>query len=242
MIWYETELEENREMVTEAAGYQQQVFTNATQRLASVITRTGEKNLIVFNPLPTRAPTSSARTYRPERRGFRDRHATPRAATAGWHSRCSSPKDIPATGYKAYSLVGGPRSVRAADLADAASGKPVLPDQVNPATGALTSLFDKTLGVELVETNAPHAFNEYLYEFRTHTGGLEYDSVWSRMEKAEAVSVSRGPVADVLTVTGKAEGVRALKQTVILYHDLPRVDFGIWLDKAPFEGMWPQTP
>ena len=56
------------------------------------------------------------------------------------------------------------------------------------------------------------------------------------MEKADAVSVSRGPVADVLTVTGKAEGVRALKQTVILYHDLPRIDFGIWMDKAPFHG------
>ena len=63
------------------------------------------------------------------------------------------------------------------------------------------------------------------------------------MEKADSVSLERGPVADVLTVTGKAEGVRALKQTVMLYHDLSRVDFGIWMDKprrsAAFVGSLP---
>lgn len=101
-------------------------------------------------------------------------------------------------------------------------------------------MFDKALGVELVETNAPHAFNEYLYEFRSNTRGLEYDSQWSRLEKADAITVRRGPVADLVTVTGRAGGVRHLKQTILLYHDLPRVDFGIWLDKAPFEGSWPK--
>ena len=60
------------------------------------------------------------------------------------------------------------------------------------------------------------------------------------MEKADAVTVSRGPVADVLTVTGKAGGVKQLKQTVILYRDLPRVDFGIMLDKLPFGGSFPR--
>lgn len=39
-------------MVAEAAGYQQQVFIRAAGRLAGAITRTAERNLIVFNPLP----------------------------------------------------------------------------------------------------------------------------------------------------------------------------------------------
>ena len=55
------------------------------------------------------------------------------------------------------------------------------------------------------------------------------------------MTVDRGPVADVLTVTGKAKGVQSLKQTVLLYHDLPRVDFGIWMDKAPFRGQFNQA-
>ena len=32
------------------------------------------------------------------------------------------------------------------------------------ATGAITSIFDKQLKVELVDQAAPHKFNEYLYE------------------------------------------------------------------------------
>ena len=57
------------------------------------------------------------------------------------------------------------------------------------------------------------------------------------MAIAENVTVDRGLVADVLTVTGKAGGVRAIKQTVVLYHGLPRIDFHLWPDKAPFRGV-----
>ena len=42
----------------------------------------------------------------------------------------------------------------------------------------------------------------------------------------------------MLTIAGKAEGVNSMKQTVTVYHDLPRVDFGIWMDKAPFAGEY----
>ena len=57
------------------------------------------------------------------------------------------------------------------------------------------------------------------------------------MEKADTIRVIRGPVADVLCVAGKAAGVNQLKQTVVLYHGLPRIDFHLWLDKAPFRGV-----
>lgn len=239
MTWYETELEENREMVSEAGGYQQKVFTDASQRLTGVITRPGEKNLIVFNPLPyPRADIVRAKI--------------PAASVIDSVTGAKLPvqqlqdgtalfvaANVPATGYKTYSLAGDPRPIATvtAEMLESQFYR----IQINPVTGALTSLFDKTLGVELIETNAPHAFNEYLYEYRTHTTGQYYDSVWSRMEKAESASLARGPVADVLTVTGKARGVRALKQTVILYHDVRRVDFGIWMDKAPAPGQLNQN-
>jgi fibronectin type 3 domain-containing protein len=236
MTWYETELEENREMVTEAAGYQQQVFTQTSQRLARFITRSGEKNLIVFNPLPYQR-TDLVRAEIPAGRvvdsvtGAKVPVQQLADGTAVFVA-----ENIPATGYKTYSLLGGPGSVVAA--APGTLENRFYRLQFHPATGVLTSLFDKTLGIELVEPNAPHAFNEYLYEFRSHTDGLNFNSVWSRLEKADAVTVSHGPVADVLTITGRAEGVRALKQTILLYHALPRVDFGLWLDKAPFQGQF----
>ena len=75
--------------------------------------------------------------------------------------------------------------------------------QYNRVSGAITSIFDKTLGVELVEANSPHVFNGYLYEFRTSTKGMDFNSVWSHMDKADLVRVTRGPVADELTVIEK---------------------------------------
>jgi len=236
--WYETEREEHREQVTEASGYQQQVFSNATRNLAGVISRTGQKNLIVFNSLPYQR-TDVVRAEIPAESvvdsvtGAKIPVQQLADGTAVFIA-----KDIPATGYKVYSLAGKARPVATVTSNKALENK-FYRMNWNPETGALTSLFDKKLGVELIETNAPHAFNEYLYEFRTHTGGVNFDSQWSQLKKADAITVNRGPVADVLTVTGKATGVRDLKQTVILYHDLPRVDCGIWMDKAPFRNhLW----
>jgi hypothetical protein len=154
-------------------------------------------------------------------------------------SRVFIAKEVPATGYKVFGLEPAGESAAVPTM----SARLELETRfykirINGETGALLSLFDKTQGVELVETNAPHAFNEYLYEFRTDIGDFNYDSKWSRMQKADSVKLEQGPLAYVLTVAGKAEGVREMKQTVIVYHDLPRVDFGIWMDKAPFQGQY----
>jgi hypothetical protein len=237
MWWYETELEENREMVTESSDYQHRVFTNATRNLNRVINRTGAKNIIVFNPLPYKR-TDIVRTDIPE--GY-----LPVDPVSGANvpvqklpdgSSVFIAADIPSTGFKTYKLTAGV-------LHSQEHAVPVLENrfyriEFDRTTGTLTSLFDKLLGIELIEKKAPHAFNEYLYEFRTLTQGLEYNSVWNSMEKADSVTVRQGPVADVLRVTGRAEGVKKLVQTVILYHDIPRVDFSIWLDKLPFGGSY----
>lgn len=242
MCWYETELEENREMVNEAGDYQQRAFVSASQRLSSAITLTGERNLIVFNPLPY-LRTDIVRTDLPA-------DLVPVDATSGAKPLVQQLSDgsmvfivenIPAIGYKTYQLIEG-QSRKNGFMSDSVLTleNKFYRIQVNRVTGTINSLFDKTLDVELIETNSPHAFNEYLYEFRTKTDGQNSNSVWSRMEKADTVSVIRGPVADVLTVTGKAGGVKQLKQTVTLYHDLQRIDFGIWLDKLPFDGSFPK--
>jgi len=238
MAWYETELEENREMTDDAAACQQQAFASVSRRLAGVITRSGDRNLVVFNSLPT--PRTDV-----------VRAAIPAAELVDAVTGARVPvqqlpdgsaifvaRNVPATGYRTYALEGTPVPVSTAEVT--ALESPFYRIRFHPTNGVLTSLFDKTLGVEWVDTNAPHAFNEYLYEFRTHANGLDYSSVWSRMERADSIQVVRGPVADVLTVAGKAGGVRALRQTVILHHHLSRVDFAIGLDKAPFGGAFPR--
>lgn len=240
LAWYETELAENREMAEEACVYQQQVFRHAAGRLAGAIARSAEQNLIVFNPLPYPRTDIVFAEIPAESVVDAATCETLAVQTLPDGSAAFVAKDVPAIGYKVFTLNSG-----AADRRDGSGSIEPLPAvlesryykiQFHPATGAITSLWDKSLGVELVEKDAPHAFNEYLYEYRTRTTGLDFDSTWSRMEKADAVEVRRGAVADVLTIHGKAEGTRALRQTVILYHDLPRIDFAIWLDKAPFRG------
>ncbi len=239
MVWYETELEENREMAAEAAGYQQQVYESASQRLAGAVARTAEKNLLVFNPLPYER-TDAVHADIPA--GFVPMDVTTGAKLPVQQlpdgSKVFLAAKVPATGYKTYALVEDAPVTATAE--EGALENRFYRLQFNAVTGVITSLFDKAHGVELVESGAPHGFNEYLYEFRTQTTGVEYDSVWRRMEKADTITVSHGPVADVLTVTGAAGGVRQLKQTVTLYHDSPRVDFGIWLDKLPFGGSFPR--
>jgi len=48
---YETELEENREMVTEAKQFSDRVMDDSLLRLTGLITTSAEKNLVVFNSL-----------------------------------------------------------------------------------------------------------------------------------------------------------------------------------------------
>ena len=237
MVWYETELEENREMVKEAGFYQQAAFTSAAKRLNEVISRKGKQNIVVFNPL-SRSRTDLVKTEIPA--GMIPVDGSSEKMPVQLLPDGSSvfiAKEVPATGYKVFSLE--PVSELAA--VPTVSARLEIETRfykirINGETGALLSIFDKTQGVELVETNSPHAFNEYLYEFRTDTGGRNYDSEWSRMQKADSIKLEQGPLAYVLTIAGKAEGVNAMKQTVTVYHDLPRVDFGIWMDKAPFRG------
>jgi hypothetical protein len=240
MVWYETELEENREMVKEAGFYQQAAFSSASKRLTDEISRKGKRNIVVFNTLP-RNRTDLVKMEIPA-------GLIPLDETTGEKmpvqllpdgSRVFIAREVPATGYKVFRLE--PLSERATEP----TVSPKLETEarfykirINGETGALLSLFDKRQGVELIETNSPHAFNEYLYEFRTNIADNNYDSKWSIMQKADSVRLEHGPIADVLTVTGKAEGVLEMRQTVVFYRDLPRVDFGIWMNKAPFKGKF----
>jgi hypothetical protein len=226
MTWYETELEENREMVTEAESYRDQVFASATRRLNGVIARNGEKNLVVFNAQPHRR-TDSVRV------DLQKNEIVVEQTTGGKPAVQHLPDgsamflahDVPATGYRVYRI-----ETAAAEKTESASGPildtPFYKMAYDPATGAITSLFDKELAVELIDPAAPHQANQYLYVARGQ---------WTTMLKADSITVERGPVADILTVTGKAGGVTSLKQSVIIHRGIKQIDFTLWVDKAPYK-------
>jgi hypothetical protein len=110
----------------------------------------------------------------------------------------------------------------------------------DPATGVITSIRDKQRDLELVDQSAPHHFNEYLYE-RFETSDWAAPTTWHRVQAA-TLKASSGPVAQIMQVTAKPVGVETMTQTVILYADLPRIDFALDMVKAPTGRSGAQPP
>lgn len=73
-------------------------------------------------------------------------------------------KDVPATGYKVYELQKTKEQAPAAKVGDATTlESPYYRVELDPATGAVRSLYDKQLQKELVSQSSPYRFGEYLY-------------------------------------------------------------------------------
>jgi hypothetical protein len=236
MRQYETELVENREMVLEGEEFCRQVSDGALEKLASLVTTRSDRNLIVFNSLP-RARTDVVRfDSKVLGDAFRisddaEGKEVPHQVLQAGHSVFIA-HDVPAMGYKSFSLVPAPGSGKPAESPkDNRLENQFYRLTFNPQTGALTSIWDKDLGVELVDQSAPHQFNEYLYE-RIEKSAAQVTSVWYRVLSAQ-LSATAGPVADLMTVTAAPRGVESLTQTILLYHDLKRIDFGLDLVKSP---------
>ncbi len=237
--WYETELDENREMVAEGEQLGQAAARDAQIRLNRVIARDGDRNLVVFNALP-QSRTDVVRCSSKEiAEGMRLVDETTGKAVA--HQRLPDGSvvfvatDVPATGYKVFRLDVERPSGRLERAEARSTSEGVMESRfyritINPTNGVVTSLRDKELNVELVETNAPHGLNEYLYQ---RFDNMTWQSGHVDRAPTSHVSVVRGPVADVLTVEGPAPGVRERRQTVVLYRDVRRIDCGLWLNKLP---------
>jgi hypothetical protein len=236
MRQYETEQVEDREMVTEGEGFCRQALEGALNKLTALITTKSDHTLIVFNPLPY------ARTdvVRFDSKGLdttfqitdtSSNEMVPHQILPDGNCIFAA-KDVPATGYRSYSLLPGPASAMGAVTVKGNQMESQFYRLTfNEHNGALVSIWDKELGLELVDQSAPHQFNEYLYE-RIEKSGPSSASVWYRTQSAQ-LSATSGPVADLMTVTSAPQGVDSLTQTILLYHNLKRIDFGIDMIKSP---------
>jgi hypothetical protein len=235
----ETEQAEMREMVQDAKFFADQAREKALDRLAGLISTTAERTVIVFNPLD-HARTDLVRIAVAEL--GQDACLIDAAAekVVPWQRDggeiCFVAAGVPSLGYKSYRIVTKAEAKTAQTTAPMTAENGVLENrfyrvQFDATTGAITSIFDKELKVELVDQSAPHKFNEYLYE-RFETPDFKIASRWYRVEKAET-SGTTGPVFAKISVKSSAVGAEKIEQSVILYNDLKRIDFSLDLVKSP---------
>jgi hypothetical protein len=240
MRQYETELEENREMVAESAEFSRRALDGALERLSQDITTEAERSILVFNPL-THARTDVVRIDGKDLPNG-SRLVDPASGKEAPHQQLPDggvvfiAPDVPSLGYKVFSVLPGAAGAAAQPSDRAGHDGRVLENgsyciRFDPATGAIVSIRDKQLGVELVDPSAPHKFNEYLYE-RFETPDITTPSKWHRVQSAK-LETTRGPVAAVMTIQATAVGADDLRQTVVLYHGPKRIDFRLELVKSP---------
>ncbi len=235
---YETEQAENREMAVEAAEFTRRALDGALEKLGGLIATDAEANVVVFNPLTWPRTGVVKLAASKDSAPFRliDTATGGEAPTQRLESGevIFIAAGVPATGYKTFRVLPAAASDGTPDAPRA--GAATLENRFyrvvfDPATGAITSIRDKELGLELVDSSAPHAFSEYLYE-RYETAGMEDPPRWYKLRDVR-LKPEQGPVAATMTITGLAAGVETLRQSVSLYHNLKRIDFTLDLAKSP---------
>jgi alpha-mannosidase len=153
-------------------------------------------------------------------------------------------KDIPALGYKLYSL----QATKEGDAAHEADSKgSVIENQyyrvtVDPAAGAIASIFDKQLGKELVDSKSPYKFGSYLYI----TGGddIPNNSLYRfgaglnppaltvhAAGDGKLSSVRRTPFGKVITLESSCVNTPSIRTEIQLYNDEKKIEIRYDLHK-----------
>ena len=232
---YETEKAEDREMVTESREFAEHALNASLPKLTGIIKTVSERNIVVFNPLAWKrtdvvhVPAEALGVDSQLVDGSTGKPVAHQILPDGQVVFVA--ENVPSTGYKTFSIQHGssPRSSEPgnADFLESRFYR----IQFDHATGAITSIRDKELNQELVDSAAPQRFNEYLYE-RYESPQPEKPSTWYRVSSA-SLQAYQGQVASVMTIKSSAVGVESLQQTVTLYNDLKRIDFNLDMVKSP---------
>jgi len=236
--YYEVEKEMHRALVSEGEALAESALQSALSKLENMITTDPNRTLIVFNPL-TWERTDLVRLKDdnlPYPFHVVD-NVTGRSIPCQKMSDGTTvfvARNIPSLGYKTFRIVPGEKpsgrnhsSLRAASTTLENKFYKIVFD---PETAGIVSIHDKQMDVELVDRNAPHKFNEYLYQRYETNSYLKPQ--WYRA-KTENLSSVAGEVAGMMTADVAAVGAETIKQTVVIYNDIKRIDFLQHIDKAP---------
>ena len=145
-------------------------------------------------------------------------------------------QDVPPVGYKAYEI----KSIKDAPPTPAAASGEMIENQyyrvvLDPASGAVKSIFDKDLNKELVNASSPFRFNQYVYV----TGGdkspnrlLEFNPAWPVPELTphgssggRIVSITHEPFGQVARLESSGVNTPAIRTEVILFDGQKKIGF-----------------
>lgn len=154
-------------------------------------------------------------------------------------------RDVPAVGYKCYQIVDGrfPSSAEEALPIGTTLENSFYRIEVDPAAGALKSVYDKQLGRELVDSASPYRFNQYLYV----SGGDETATQLVYLRKALPLAkllvtpASGGRVTgarktaygQVLTYETSGPHAPSIETEIILFDGEKKIEFINRLRKEP---------
>jgi alpha-mannosidase len=122
--------------------------------------------------------------------------------------------DVPALGYRCYGVV--PRGSIPERAKDEATSNTIESRYyrvtVDPERGGIASIYDKTLGVELVDESSPYALDQYVYAGYGHDGE---DLIQQRVAKnSSLLQISPAlPVADLKISTAQRGSVKTVEKT-----------------------------
>jgi alpha-mannosidase len=155
----------------------------------------------------------------------------------------TSSADTGGIGYETYPLVGAqhaaPQPVAVTRPDDRTIENRFYTISIDPQTGGIASLFDKELGRELIDPEAPYRAGEYLYvaggeNTRLHEASAHLPMPRLKEKRPEAVAVrpgADGPVFGSLVIETKNEVTPKIATEIILYRDVKRVDLAVRLTK-----------
>ena len=163
-------------------------------------------------------------------------HSASRYATGQFESRFGFnlafvAENVPSMGYKTFRIV-------PTDERSDASTSLVLTDNgienrffkimLDPETGTVKSIYDKELGIELVDKDAPHQVNQMISRW-VKTGKEESP------KNASIRKGQNGPVYASLIISTSGAGCPQLTQEIKLFDKIKRVDFAnrVLKDQTP---------
>ncbi|MBS1850593.1 MAG: hypothetical protein JST79_06750 [Acidobacteria bacterium] len=153
-------------------------------------------------------------------------------------------KDVPALGYKLYSLQPARQAMPAAAQT---TSETVVENQfyrltLDPASGAIAGIFDKQLGQELVNTGSPYKFGSYLYvtggddipnnSLYRFGAGLNPPALTVRPAgKGKIVGIKKTPFGTIITLESSAYNTPRIQTEITLYDDEKKIGFRYDLHK-----------
>jgi alpha-mannosidase len=148
-------------------------------------------------------------------------------------------EDVPSMGYKCYAIVAVTRS-----SAQPETNQPPVSNSMenqyyrvefDPAAGAIKSIYDKQLGRELVDSQSPYRFDQYLYV----SGGDEGETqivyfrkplplaklTISPSRDGRVVSIRRTPYGQIMTYQTSGLHAPSIRTDVILFNGEKKIEF-----------------